>query len=66
MRKFKVLFMKPVKIMGLQQPIMTFAEQLYHSDTDTFKINVLQDFQLVSITELLPDKIIKHETKATN
>jgi hypothetical protein len=61
-RRYKVTFIKTIKILGTgQSQIMYLAEQIYLSDSVIFNIDVPPGYQILNITEYLPDHIIKSD-----
>lgn len=64
MKRYKVTFIKTVKIFGTgQSQIMYLAEQIYLSDSITFNIDVPQGYQVMNVMEYLPDKVITPDKK---
>lgn len=64
MKRYKVTFIKVTKVIGTgQSQLLYLAEQTYLSDTDKFKIDCPEGYQVASVTEYLPDHIIKSDKK---
>lgn len=67
MKKFKVTFIKIQKVIAQQNNVMILAEQIIESESETITIPVPVGFQILTVTELLPDVTLKiNGSKTTN
>ena len=63
MKKFKCVFVKYSRVLGLvKAPVMNIIEQTYHSETDSFRMEIPEGYELVSVSQTLPDIINKNKT----
>lgn len=62
MKQFKVVFIKIQKVIPQQNSPVLLAEQLFTTESDKVDIPVPFGFQIMSVTELLPDKFLKDGT----
>lgn len=65
MKKYKVVFIKVVRVLGPEQQIVHLAEQVFQSESDKMRIITPDGYGILSVTEYLPDVIIEKDEKET-
>jgi hypothetical protein len=66
MKKIKIVFIKPEKIIHGTPVVVKLAEQIYYSDSDNIMIVPPAGYYILQVTEILPDILQSANKKFQN